>query len=70
MIDATSKTRFERMLFRATRGNCYVRFAEAESQTTDLATGKLLAKQVFIVFFKSATIERIITKIATAFAAK
>ena len=70
VIDATSKTRFERMLFRATRGNCYVRFAEAESQTTDLATGKLLAKHVFIVFFKSATIERIITKIATAFAAK
>mmetsp|Transcript_16413 Transcript_16413/g.37733 ORF Transcript_16413/g.37733 Transcript_16413/m.37733 type:complete len:883 (+) Transcript_16413:175-2823(+) len=61
--------RFERMVFRTTRGNCYVRFAPIEQPITDPSTGQLLQKSVFIVFYKSQAIEAKLKKICDAFQA-
>ena len=67
-IEKTDRTRFERMLFRTTRGNCYVRFAAISDDILD-ASGKSLNRIIFWVFYKSATIEGKIKRICDAFAA-
>jgi len=57
------------MIFRATRGNCFVRFAPIKQPITDPGTGELVEKSVFIVFYKSVSIETKIKKICDAFLA-
>ena len=57
------------MLFRSTRGNCYIRFAPIEQDISDPETGGNVHKHVFIIFFKSAAIERKVRKICDAFSA-
>lgn len=52
VVDANDKTRFERQLFRTTRGNCYIRFADIEHPISDPVTGVPVSKMVFIVFYK------------------
>ena len=52
VVGADDRSRFERQLFRTTRGNCYVRFAEIEQPISDPATGEQVMKLVFIVFYK------------------
>ena len=68
-ISMADKPRFERMLFRATRGNCYVRFAEFPEGVHD-AAGKKIEKVIFWVFYKSVSIEAKILRICDAFGAK
>merc|ERR1719247_2798319 len=70
VINAEEKSRFERMLFRSTRGNCLARFTEVERPIADAATGRPEFKIVFIVFFKSEVISAIINKICDAFGAR
>ena len=69
VVSVEEKARFERMIFRATRGNCYVRFASIKQPITDPHTGQLVEKCVFIVFYKSLSIETKLKKICDAFAA-
>ena len=69
VVSTEEKNRFERMIFRATRGNCYVRFAPIKQPITDPETGVLLEKSVFIIFYKSESIEVKLKKICDAFAA-
>jgi len=57
VVIAEEKARFERMIFRATRGNVYVRFAPINEAITDPITGLLVEKVVFVVFYKSIWIE-------------
>jgi len=66
-VSTEEKVRFERMIFRATRGNCYVRFAGIKEEITDPESGHLVEKCVFIVFFKSLSIETKLKKICDAF---
>ena len=68
VILTVDKVRFDRMLFRATRGNCYVRFADIDGKVKD-AAGNAIPKVVFIIFFKSQAIESKIKKICDAFSA-
>jgi V-type H+-transporting ATPase subunit a len=70
VLNADEKSRFERMLFRSTRGNCLSRFREVERPIADAASGKPEHKIVFIVFFKSEVIGAIIKKICGAFGAR
>eukprot|EP00903_Cladosiphon_okamuranus_P005612 g5581.t3 len=70
VVGADDRSRFERQLFRTTRGNCYVRFAEIEQPISDPTTGEQVMKLVFIVFYKAAAIEAKIKKICEAFRAK
>jgi len=69
VVATEEKNRFERMIFRATRGNCYVRFAPIKQPITDPETGALLEKSVFIIFYKSESIEVKLKKICDAFSA-
>jgi len=69
VVASEENVRFERMIFRATRGNCYVRFAEIKQPITDPESGAELQKHVFIVFYKSSAIESKLKKICDAFAA-
>lgn len=69
VVSTEEKSRFERMIFRATRGNCYVRFAPIKQPITDPETGALLEKSVFIIFYKSESIEVKLKKICDAFSA-
>ena len=49
VINITDKARFERMLFRATRGNCYIRFSEMPRDALD-AEGNAIEKAVSLSF--------------------
>lgn len=69
VVASEEKSRFERMIFRATRGNCYVRFAPIKQPITDPETGLLVEKSVFIIFYKSESIEIKLKKICDAFSA-
>lgn len=69
VITTEECVRFERMVFRTTRGNCYVRFAPIQQPITDPSSGQLLEKSVFIVFYKSQAIEAKLKKICDAFQA-
>lgn len=60
---------FERVLFRATRGNCYVRFAEIPEPLVDPHTSESVIKCVFMVFFTGTELKSKISKICSAFGA-
>jgi V-type H+-transporting ATPase subunit a len=69
VISTDECARFERMVFRSTRGNCYVRFEAILQPITDPETGLLLEKSVFIIFYKSEAIETKLKRICDAFQA-
>lgn len=68
VLPSADKARFERMLFRATRGNCYVRFSTLGPKAVD-STGQYISKICFIIFYKSESIESKIKRICDAFSA-
>ena len=69
VVATEEKQRFERMIFRSTRGNCFIRFAPIKQPITDPITGDLQEKMVFIIFYKSLSIENKLKKICDAFMA-
>lgn len=69
VVSTEEKVRFERMIFRATRGNCYIRFAPIQQPITDPESGNLVEKSVFIIFYKSESIEGKLKRICDAFSA-
>lgn len=71
VISILEKNRFERTLFRATRGNCYIRFAPLSSTASAAidADGKIIEKIAFVIFYKSKTIESKIIRICDAYSA-
>lgn len=69
VVATEEKVRFERMVFRATRGNCYLRFTPIRQPITDPTTGTLVEKSVFIIFYKSESIETKLKRICDAFSA-
>ena len=71
------RVRFERMLFRATRGNCWIRFgpiseidALGDVVGTSGKSEKTSERTVFIIFYKSQAIQVKIKKICDAFGAR
>ena len=68
VIPSADRVRFERMLYRSTRGNCYVRFSALSERALD-AAGNHIDKVCFIVFYKSSAIEAKIKRICDAFSA-
>lgn len=69
VIPTADRVRFERMLFRSTRGNCYIRFADIEEPLINTATGSEVSKAVFLILYKSTAIEAKIKRICDAFSA-
>ena len=60
---------FERVLFRATRGNMFLRTAAVDGTVSDPGTGERVAKTVFIVFFAGERARAKVLKICEAFGA-
>ncbi|XP_044483316.1 V-type proton ATPase subunit a1-like isoform X2 [Mangifera indica] len=61
--------RFERMLFRATRGNMLFNQAPAGEEIVDPLTAEMVEKTIFVVFFSGEQARRKILKICEAFGA-
>lgn len=60
---------FERMLFRATRGNMFFNQATADDQIMDPLSNEMVEKTVFVVFFSGEQARTKILKICDAFGA-
>ncbi|XP_053998617.1 V-type proton ATPase 116 kDa subunit a 1-like [Hylaeus anthracinus] len=58
---------FERMLWRISRGNVFLRQAELEKPLEDPATGNELFKTVFVAFFQGEQLKNRIKKVCTGF---
>ena len=62
----TEKVRFQRMIYRATRKNVYLRFAPLNLKAVDF-NGKYIPKNAFIALYKSKAVETKIQRICEAF---
>lgn len=60
---------FERILFRATRGNMFLRQAVLDEPVTDPVSGEKVAKNVFVIFYSGERAKTKILKICDAFGA-
>ncbi|XP_076652341.1 V-type ATPase subunit a family protein Vha100-1 isoform X3 [Halictus rubicundus] len=60
---------FERMLWRACRGNVFLRQAEIETPLEDPSTGDQVFKSVFIIFFQGDQLKTRVKKICEGFRA-
>ncbi|XAR60485.1 hypothetical protein NMG60_11033890 [Bertholletia excelsa] len=69
IIGKPKALRFERMLFRATRGNMLFNQAPADEQILDPVLTEMLEKTVFVVFFSGEQARTKILKICEAFGA-
>lgn len=66
-VDREKLSSFERVLFRATHGNCFVRFADIHEKLTDLDSKEEKEKSVFMVFFSGSAVKNKVAKICDAF---
>ncbi|EQC28004.1 hypothetical protein SDRG_14276 [Saprolegnia diclina VS20] len=69
VVSANERIKFERMVFRATRGNCFTRFSAIDELLVDPGTGVAVEKHAFVIFFQSQFIETKLRKICDAFRA-
>ena len=60
---------FERVLWRALRGNLFMRQAEVDAPIRDPNSGELVEKNVFIIFFQGERAEQKISKLCETFGA-
>ncbi|KAK9691038.1 hypothetical protein RND81_09G171800 [Saponaria officinalis] len=60
---------FERILFRATRGNVFVRQTTVDHPVVDPASGEKVEKNVFVIFYSGERAKNKILKICEAFGA-
>ncbi|OQS03968.1 vacuolar proton translocating ATPase A subunit, partial [Thraustotheca clavata] len=70
VVPADERLKFERMVFRATRGNCFTRFSPIDEMLVDPGTGVAVEKHAFVIFFQSQFIEAKLRKICDAFHAR
>ncbi|KAH7314748.1 hypothetical protein KP509_21G018800 [Ceratopteris richardii] len=69
LIAKSKASAFERILFRATRGNLFLKQAELDAPVQDPATGEKMEKVVFLVFFSGERAKQKVMKICEAFGA-
>uniref|UniRef100_A0A1D1XUJ5 V-type proton ATPase subunit a n=1 Tax=Anthurium amnicola TaxID=1678845 RepID=A0A1D1XUJ5_9ARAE len=69
IICKSKALKFERILFRATRGNMFFNQAPAEERIMDPVTGEMVEKTVFVVYFSGEQTKSKIVKICEAFSA-
>ena len=61
---------FERLLWRACRGNVFMRRVSIDEPLQDPATGESVAKDVFIIFYQGGQLEQRVKKICEGFEAR
>lgn len=69
VISRTKLTSFERVLWRTTRGNLFMRQTDIPESIKDPQTGELVEKNVFIVFFQGDRLQVKVRKICESFGA-
>ena len=69
VLCAADVPRFERMIFRVTRGNCFLRLEPIETPLVDAETGAVVAKSAFTAYFKSEVVGRKVRRVCEAFRA-
>ncbi|GJP49701.1 hypothetical protein CLOM_g8883 [Closterium sp. NIES-68] len=69
LVPKVKAATFERILFRATRGNMYLKQEELDEPVVDPATAEEVEKVVFVVFFAGERARTKIMKICEAFGA-
>ncbi|KAL4312531.1 hypothetical protein GQ457_01G009450 [Hibiscus cannabinus] len=69
IIQREKSLAFERILFRATRGNVFLKQSAVEGPVTDPASGEKAEKNVFVVFYSGERVRNKIVKICEAFGA-
>ncbi|KAL6967357.1 V-type proton ATPase subunit a1 [Sarracenia purpurea var. burkii] len=69
IISKSTVLRFERMLFRATRGNMFFNQAPTDERILDPVSSEMVEKMVFVVFFSGEQAKTKILKICEAFGA-
>lgn len=69
-LEQADVSSFERLVFRSTRGNVFTRFKEIEVTVIDPVSGAGVLKSVFIIFYRSASIEAKLMRICDTFGAK
>ncbi|XP_058780761.1 V-type proton ATPase subunit a2-like [Vicia villosa] len=69
LVNREKSIPFERILFRATRGNVFLRQAMVEDYIVDPLSGEKVHKNVFVIFYSGERIKSKITKICDAFGA-
>ena len=52
VIERSRIVTFERLLWRVSKGNVFVRFAEIEQEMTDPKTSRPVLKSVFMIFYQ------------------
>jgi len=60
---------FERVLWRSTRGNLFMKYAEVEEKIKDPLSGEFVEKNVFIIFYQGERAHAKIKKICESFGA-
>lgn len=69
LVPRVKSMAFERILFRATRGNVFLRQSAVEDPVTDPVSGEKIEKNVFVVFYSGEKVKNKILKICEAFGA-
>ena len=52
VLDRARQVAFERMLWRVSKGNVFIKFSDIEEQMEDPQSGNKLYKSVFMIFFQ------------------
>lgn len=60
---------FERILFRATRGNMFLKMSAVEQPVTDPVSGEKVKKIIFVIFYSGERARTKVLKICEAFGA-
>ncbi|CAK8569052.1 unnamed protein product [Lathyrus sativus] len=69
LVNREKSIPFERILFRATRGNVFLKQTMIEDHVVDPLSGEKVHKNVFVIFYSGERIKSKITKICDAFGA-
>ncbi|CAN0910510.1 V-type proton ATPase subunit a3, partial [Linum grandiflorum] len=69
LVSKEKSLAFERIIFRATRGNVFLRQTSVEEPVTDPLSGEKVEKNVFVIFFSGERAKTKILKICDAFGA-
>ena len=56
VIDRIRILAFEKMLWRVSKGNVYVKFSDIDEEIKDPSTGDILNKAVFIIFYQASNL--------------
>ncbi|CAI0377633.1 unnamed protein product [Linum tenue] len=69
LVSKEKSLAFERIIFRATRGNVFLRQTAVEEPVTDPVSGEKVEKNVFVIFYSGERAKTKILKICDAFGA-